>query len=180
MVREEYRELRALGYHCAVQSALQLAVARGDLPGTAESRPNSTLSAVHLEWKFNGVILSVNQVHNYRDLPRRAEFRKALGGHNIGRSSYPQLDLFGTLPAQALSNHCYFLLTHGHQGESPSFIGLGVPDEMVRNWYAVINLLQLVSSHELPSFSEIPPEEVSGEVELQLRTILKKSDGEPQ
>lgn len=171
------RELQALGYHCAVQSALQLAVARGNLPGNAEVKPNSSLSAVHLEWNFNDVILSVSQVHHYSELPRRAEFRNRLGRYNLGRSPYRQLDLFGNTPAQALNNHCYFLLTHGHQGDSPSFIGLGVPDESVQTWYALIDLLQLVSATELPSFSEIPSEEVSGEVEVQLRTILEKDDG---
>lgn len=170
-------DIRALAYHCGVQAALARYVAAGVLPGNAQFYPNAAGSSYHVEWHYNGAILTANQVHTYEALPRRAEFRKELGLHNIGRGRVLQPDFFDHV-RHALSDHCYFLLTHGYQKDIPSFVGLGVPRETLDGWYYSINLLQLVKPDEIVSLSEVPTEEITGEVDVQLRAFEEFGGGE--
>lgn len=170
--------MRALAYHYGVQAAIERSVSDGTLPGEVEVCPNVAGSANHLEWKYQNAIISISQVHHYKALPRRAEFRGILGNHNIGRSPMIQTNFLENQILDALSKQCYFLLTHGFRNSKPDFIGLGVPNEMLNKWYYSINLSSLIKPQDIPSLDPLAPvEEIKEENNLTLRTIAKTRIG---
>ena len=163
-------DVQALAYHCGVQATLFNYVQSGILPGQVDIRPNVSGTAYHLEWRTNDAILTSNQVHYYRALPRQADFRRILSGINQGRNALFQPDLFGERLIDALHKNCYVILTHGYRNNEPAFIGLGIPDESLQDWYHIIDLMKIVPVSQVDfEPHDIPPEEIVDDIKLQLR-----------
>ena len=96
---------------------------------------NSVRSHKHLEVKTENSILTISQVHRKNQVPRNALFRKNLKLHN-----YKYLSLFEDI-TPINSEEYYVLLTHGHQGDSPQFINLGVPSPINNSWLAKYDIM---------------------------------------
>ncbi|MDO7787875.1 hypothetical protein [Desulforamulus aquiferis] len=124
------RDLRRV----AVDFELKRLIDTGKFPLAYRIAPNARKNCSHLELITNQCVITISQVVSEYAIPRFAIFRNNL---SLNQLSFD----FDNANSYTRDAPYYMLLTHGYKGSVPDFIGLGVPQPMIKGWLAYINLL---------------------------------------
>jgi len=142
----------------AVQYAIIDSIERNKLPLDYRIVQNAAGNCYHIELLTNRLLLTVEQVRNRHDLPRRAVYRKEYSLQN-GSFVYQQATFWGELLER--TPPYYAILTYGHRIDlKPDFISLGIPQPGLERWIAILDLLGVAHEIDIPEIERIEEQDL--------------------